>query len=161
MWKIIRQFPNYEVSNDGKVRNTKTKKLLKPYVNKGGYFAVGLSKDGKIFQRLINRLVAEAFIPNLENKPQVNHKNGDKINNHVDNLEWVTAYENKKHAIENGLCSNSMRKVAQYTLDGKFVAEYRSLSEAAFSVGGHQSGITNVCQGKRKTCSGYLWKYVV
>ena len=105
VWKKVKGY-NYEVSDDGQVRNYKTKKLLKQGVNKSYpyarvSFSLGCSGTPKIM--FIHRLVAEAFINNPENKPQVNHIDGNKLNNNVDNLEWVTNKENQIHAWETGL----------------------------------------------------------
>ena len=105
IWKKVEGY-NYEVSDDGQVRNYKTKKLLKQGVNKSYpyarvSFSLGCSGTPKIM--FIHRLVAEAFINNPENKPQVNHIDGNKLNNSVSNLEWVTAKENTEHAWKTGL----------------------------------------------------------
>lgn len=91
----------YEVSNLGYVSNYR--KILKPYVINAGYKSVKLHSNGKKSGKLIHRMVAEMFIPNLENKPDVNHKDGNKLNNHVDNLEWCTKSENMTHAVKIGL----------------------------------------------------------
>lgn len=84
-------------------RNSGKEAILRPAVDKKGYKRVGLMREGKLNTHKIHRLVAMAFVPNPENKPQVNHKNGDKQDNHFENLEWVTGSENMKHAISLGL----------------------------------------------------------
>lgn len=98
-------FPNFEISNLGNMRNTNTKKLYKQYINKNGYYQVcvslGSRSKKKVFR--IHRAVAETFIPNPENKPVPNHEDGNKLNNNVCNLSWATRSENTKHAFNNGL----------------------------------------------------------
>jgi hypothetical protein len=90
-WIQIEDFPNYEVSNHGRVRN-RTGKVLKQHYH-SNYLGVGLSKGGKIHTKDTHRLVAISFLPNPDGKPQVNHKDGNKDNNHSSNFEWVTAAE--------------------------------------------------------------------
>ena len=110
IFKPIDLNPKYSVSNFGRVRNNKTNKILSPR-NLQGYQRVAFYVDGKPTDFRIHRLVAKAFIPNPENKPQVNHINGDKTDNRVENLEWVTNSENIKHAINNGLQDNTSQKM--------------------------------------------------
>lgn len=101
----IKGFTGYEITEDGNVisHKRKTPKILSPDLNKEGYLRVVLSQEGETFRFSIHRLVALHFIPNPENKPFVNHKDGDKQNNHKDNLEWCDCSENTKHAFDNML----------------------------------------------------------
>jgi len=115
---LLKDFPKYGVTRDGRVwsldwNHTGKVRELKGRLNRGGYLLVALYKDGKPYQRLIHRLVAQTFIPNPENKREVNHKNGDKANNSVENLEWATPSENMQHAHDNGLkpTSEKVKKV--------------------------------------------------
>ena len=103
-WKVIAQFPNYEISNYGRVRRVwkNHTKLKKTRLNECGYEIIHLSKDGTNKHRPIHRLVAVAFIDNPNNLPEVNHIDGNKENNRVDNLEWVTRSDNMKHAYSIG-----------------------------------------------------------
>ena len=105
---IIKGHPNYSIDINGVVTNITTGKILKPSIDKYGYKYVhlALGKRGKFKQCMIHRAVAEAFIPNLENKPQVNHKDGNKLNNNVNNLEWATRSENIRHMYNTGLVKN-------------------------------------------------------
>lgn len=100
-WKPIHNYKNYSVSSFGNVRNDKTNRILKQ--SKGKYLGVFLSNKGSAKRFNVHRLVALHFLDNDENKCCVNHKNGDKSNNHVENLEWVTNSENMKHAFNSGL----------------------------------------------------------
>lgn len=105
MWKQIKNFKDYEVSDEGEVRSLKygKKTILKGRLSKDGYIRYALRKDGKAYEYKAHRLVAEMFIPNPENKETINHKNGDKTCNNIDNLEWATRKEQMQHAYKLGL----------------------------------------------------------
>ena len=148
----------YQVSNCGRVKSLKRKnvlkeKILKPYVDKDGYLTVALNNPRKTF--LVHRLVAEAFIPNPDNLPCVNHKDENKQNNVVSNLEWCDRKYNQNYGTRTEKCS---KKVYQYTLDGELVREWISATEAGRN-GFSQSGINNCCLGKAKTHKGFRWSY--
>lgn len=168
IWKEIDGFPDYEISNLGRVCSFKWKypKILKPYKNRYGYLTITLCHDGKMVTKKVHRLVAEAFVPNPENKPEVNHIDEDKENNVAENLEWVTRRENVNHgtgikrSAEALLNRKDLSKpVVQYTSDGVFMDLYSSLAEAERITGINKSHICQVCRGKRKTAGGYLWLY--
>jgi hypothetical protein len=121
--------------------------------------------------KLIHRLVAEAYIQNPDNKPCVNHKDGNKTNNNVANLEWCTYSENMVHCYkELGIISYmkgktgkdnvNSKKVNQYTKEGIFVKTYDSIAQAGNEVGVYKSNISSCCKGKLNSTGGYLWKYV-
>lgn len=101
IWKTIRDFPSYEVSNKGRIRNKKTGRIRKPSNDR--YLSVDLYRDGDFKRKNIHRLVAEAFIPRIDGKDQINHIDGDKHNNDVSNLEWCTSTENNRHAVNTGI----------------------------------------------------------
>lgn len=163
----------YEVSSLGEIRsfpNIRHKKIkyLKLRKNIKGYLQIGLgsAKNRKTIK--IHRLVAEAFIPNPDGLPCVNHKDEDKTNNRAENLEWCTYLYNTRYgtgiersskAKTNGKCS---KPVLQYTLEGEFVREYPSTREAdrvfGFRVHDH---IIECCKGKRNTSHGYIWRYKI
>ena len=105
-WRPIKEFERYyEINRNGQIRNRKRNKLIKQHPDKDGYFRVILwhSEKGWRFNRIVHRLLCEAFIPNPDNKKCVNHKDGNKQNNNLSNLEWVTDLENKEHAMVNNL----------------------------------------------------------
>ena len=105
IWKNIPKFNGYKISNCGRVKNTNNK-ILKPFDNGNGYKQVHLMKNGKRYVKYVHRLVAECFIANPNNLPQVNHINFNKSNNQVDNLEWVTNQENNNHYIKSEFAKN-------------------------------------------------------
>lgn len=104
-WKEIKGYPGYYISDYGRIKSFKKgkAKILKPRKRKNGYLDVNLCNDGQKKKFLIHRLIAEAFLLNPENKPEINHKNGVKTDNHVKNLEWVSKSENELHAYRIGL----------------------------------------------------------
>lgn len=104
-WRDIAGYPSYQVSNLGRVKSFQQGKtmILQPELTNNGYLRVRLYKDGKAKRFSVHRLVATAFISNPDGKPQVNHRDGHPLNNHVSNLEWATAHENMRHAYETGL----------------------------------------------------------
>lgn len=94
---------HYSVSSEGRIRNDETNRIKKPHINTSGYCQTELYKDGTARRERVHRLVGQAFIPNPDNLPQINHKDGNKLNNNVENLEWVDNSQNMLHAYENGL----------------------------------------------------------
>ena len=156
IWKDIKGYEGlYQVSNLGNVK--RNNHIL--YKTLRNYLGVKLSKNNIKKFKSIHRLVAETFIPNLENKKQVNHIDGNKLNNCVDNLEWCTASENTKHAFKIGLEKpTKISPVIQYDLNGKKIKEYNSIKEAK-EKNKKCSKISDCCSGKRKTAGGYIWKY--
>lgn len=135
-----------------------SEKILKPYPDNQGYLHVDM--DGDAYS--VHRLVANAFIPNPTNSPQVNHKDGDVTNNRIENLEWVTARENTQHAIANGFRPYHVGKckpVAQYK-DGEFIQSYRSVKDAHLITKVNARAIANCATGKRNHAGGYVWVYL-
>lgn len=140
----------YEVSNYGRVR--RNGRILKPWKNRKGYLHVDLSKNGIRRKALIHRLVAQSFIPNPNNYPEINHKDENKTNNAVDNLEWCTREYNNNYS--------KAKPVLQFDKEGNFIREWPSGVKVEEELGIHQQSISWCCLGKRyKSAGGYLWKY--
>lgn len=123
MWKQIRNY-NYEINQEGLIRNIKTGKFRKGFKRKDGYVGVQLYL-GKVVNFQLHRLIAEVFIPNPEGKQYINHKNSNRSDNSLDNLEWVTFEENVKHGYESGYASNKGSKNGFSVLKEKDVLEIR------------------------------------
>lgn len=166
-WKDIPSWMGlYQAHPDGFIRSVpRNGTRRKPYIlakstDKDGYEVCKLRNKSKVITGKVHRLIAEVFVPNPEGKPQVNHKDGDKTNNHYSNLDWVTPSENIIHAKSLGLqteCPNR-QPVEQLTLDNQIIATYPSLKEAERQTGVGWTGISAVIRGKRKTAGGYKWR---
>lgn len=180
VWKDVRGYKGYyQVSNLGRVKslnrtlsNGIRKKgiILKQHKRGLGYLFVVLSKGGEVKNRYAHRLVAEAFVPNSNKHEEVDHKDANKTNNAVSNLEWVSRKENVKRSWEKGLMENQRRaaikvgrsrskKVIKMNELGEPLEEYESQTEAARNVGIAQSSISMCCAGKVKSAGGFLWKF--
>lgn len=174
-WKDIKDYEGlYQVSNLDNVRSlervvthkttgsrTIREKILKLNNDNNGYFYVSLSKDGKKKNFKIHRLVAEAFIPNPENLPQVNHIDENKSNNKITNLEWSTSLSNLNHSrvIEKGNLARK-RRIIQKSFDGNIIETYSSITEAVKALGlNNHSLISMCCLGKRRSAYNYFWEY--
>lgn len=158
VWKDIRGYEGlYAVSNTGKIKNVRTNKVLKCMYCKDKYLMVHLFKNGISKSKTVHRIVALAFIQNPYSKPEVNHKDLNKENNRVDNLEWVTGEENRIHASKMGAYSNSKR-VTQIDDDGNIINIFSSIKEAARLSGVDKMGIKRVARGIRNTAGGYFWR---
>lgn len=156
-WTLFPECRTYEVSTDGKIRNAVTKHVLTGTIDRKGYVRYDLSCHGKRIVRSGHRIVALTYLQNTNKLPQVNHKNGIKTDNRIENLEWCTGKDNVIHTFKVlGRIPHNIRRV-QCVETGKI---YTSCTEAA---GGNQraSGlISRCCSGKRKTAHGLHWKYL-
>lgn len=193
VWKDI---PNYEglyqVSNLGNIKSNQKKiyksngkafmnvlrkeRILKKSIRQG-YYAVKLYKDNNKKTIPVHRIVAKTFLKNNENKPCVNHIDGNKLNNNVSNLEWCTYSENTLHAYKNGLqkitekqrenCREMSRlgneknkkKVNQYEKNGTFIKQWECISDVYRDLNIKTTSISACCKRKRKTAGGFIWKY--
>lgn len=172
----IKDFPDYYITDTGDVysRNFSKNpngriKRLKPLHSKDGYYRIAFMKGKKHYTKSIHRLVAEAFIPNPENKRTVNHKNGIKSDNRVENLEWNTYSENlyHKHRVlgykgtmlgkTGSRCPNS--KTVLQVKDGKIIAKFAGCHEAERQTNIMYQHIADCCRGIRKTAGGFQWRY--
>lgn len=204
-WKPIKEYEElYEVSSFGRIRsldkiikthnrfgnmNKKIKgKIIKEVINKKtGYSQIILSKEKNKKMFLIHRLVLENFIPNPENKPQVNHIDGNKQNNNLNNLEWCTRSGNIKHSFKTGLSHSNFKtqsgkkhhfygkhhnenakkkmklshykKVIQFDKNNNFIKEWNGIKEVEEVLKISNGNISECCKGNRKTAGGYIWRY--
>lgn len=190
IWKDIKNYEGlYQVSNFGRIKSLqrefynknqyginskrKTREIIKKQcLTQFGYNSIGLSKNGVEQKFQVHRIVAQAFIPNSENKPCVNHINCNKTDNRVENLEWCTYSENEKHAYKNnlhkkhmkgkfGILNPSSKKINQYDLEGNFIKTWNSLSEASKELNFSCANLSSCCLKKygHKTCGGYKWEF--
>lgn len=173
VWKDI---PNYEglyqVSSLGNARSLnynreKRVKELRPYKNNRGYLAITLFHNNKQKGKMIHRLVAEAFIENKQDNAFVNHKDGNKLNNNVENLEWCTPQYNIKEAFRIGLNKpqkgsehHLSRKVKQFDNQGNYIKTWNCIKDIEKELGFKTTNISACCMSKTKRAYGYKWEYV-
>ena len=166
----IKDFDNYCVDDCGNVysKNYRHKciiSIISPSKNRYGYLQVGVWKNGVRHTKLVHRLVAETFIKNPKNKPEVNHKNGIKTDNRVENLEWVTTSENEYHkfrVLNKGHYfgkENKKSKIVLQIKDKKVVGKFFGLNEAQRKTGFDGSFISKCCRGEKYKAYGFCWKY--
>lgn len=175
VWTTIDRVGNglYVISNIGRVRSFTSKSngaIIKQVISSNGYPLINIYTNGKRWPELIHRLVAEAFIPNPDNKPCVNHKNGIKSDNRIENLEWTTYSENSLHAFKIlgrkgsafgrfGKDHHSSVPVIQLSKDDTVIKEWDSMADAQREFNIDIKNISAVCRNKRRLAGGFKWKY--
>lgn len=200
IWKDIEGYEGlYQVSNFGNVKSLNYNRsgkenILKPQKNENKYLHISLCKNKKQKTFLLHRLVALAFLKNPQNFPCINHKDENKENNHVDNLEWCTheynlkygtrlekisekrkgfkfteesvqkmsnSHRGKKLSLEviNKIREKNSKAVLQYSLDGTFIKEWKSVIQVSKELNISNGHISECCNGKRKTCGDYVWRF--
>ena len=165
VWKDVKDYEgHYQVSNQGRVKSIKFRKeiIMKPERNKFGYLAIGLRKNGEHKLFTVHRLVAQTFIPNPDNLPEVNHIDENKENNSVQNLEWCDRkYNHNYGTINQRISEKTSKPVLQYEKSGEFVREWKSTWDVQRNLGYNQSAISACCLGKLKSAYGFVWKYII
>lgn len=178
IWKDVNEYEGYyKVSNFGKIKScsrivkhglgnadrTIKSRIIKPYNDNHGYRMVSLSKEGKVKKHKVHRLVAEAFIPNPENKPTVNHLNEIRNDNRVSNLEWATYKENNDHGGHNERVSKTLSKpIEQLDKNGNKISSFESVREASLATGIHIMNIKSCLAHKNRVfAGGYKWRYKI
>jgi hypothetical protein len=167
IWRDIEGFEDlYQISNEGRVKSlgnnkSRKEKMLKGVKNSNGYLGVGLYKNGKLVRKYVHRLVAEAFIPNPNHYKEVNHKDENKQNNHVDNLEWCSSKYNANYGTRNQKSSEKRSKRVDQidAVTGEVVRQWESTNECGRN-GYNQGHVAACARGELKTFKGYVWKYL-
>ena len=172
IWKDIKGYEGiYQISNFGQIKSlnynhTGKEKIRQLDVSNKGYYTILLSKNGNKKKFSVHRLVAETFIPNIKELPMVNHIDGIKTNNNIDNLEWCDGSKNEKHAYDNGLKTkkfgenNPMAKsVDVFDLDGNFIMTFPTVKEAAKQMKVGENTVINGCKEKTKNPKTYIFRY--
>lgn len=168
IWKDIKGYEGiYMASSYGNVMSLPRGKgsrtvphILAPRYDGNGYVKVGLSKNNHTIDKKVHRLVAEAFLgESPRERPTVNHKDGNHANNKIENLEWASQLENNLHSIH--VLKNRYVPIAKYSLDGRLLQEYESVTAAANDVGAWKTNIVKACNAfPKKSCAGFRWKYI-
>ena len=159
IWHDIEGYEGlYQISNKGLVKSLKwgKERILRPGIDGYGYMFVCLCNDNVMKYFKLHRLVAQAFIPNIDNLSEINHKDENKLNNCVENLEWITCIDNCNYGSRNKRLS---RKILQYSKSGEFIREWQGALEVERVLKIAQPNITQCCKGKRKSSGGFVWKY--
>lgn len=158
--EIWKEFENYYVSSLGRIRHKGKNNLLKPSIT-CGYYKIRLSNNGLVKDYMIHQLVYQIFKGNYDkSKYIVDHIDGNKLNNNINNLRLLTNSENANAALYETKTNTSAKKVAQYTKNGEFIKEFASARLAAKELNLDSSTISKVCRGQNKTHGGFIFKYI-
>ena len=159
-WKEIKSFSDYEASSEGVIRNKETKQTIKPFKQTNGYYKIKLYREHKPYTKMLHRVIAATYLG--ESKLDVNHKDGNKTNNNIKNLEYVTKSDNMKHAYKNGLVSlhlplqTTKKKVYCVTLN----KTYESLTDASKQTNISKVEIRRVCNKVNKQTHGLIFTWL-
>lgn len=159
IWRDIEGYEGiYQVSNKGRVKSLYkgSERILKLHDNGIGYLRAHLTKENTSKHIRVHRLVAQAFIPNPYNLPEINHRDENKKNNCVENLEWCDRRYNVNYGTRN---ERTSRKILQYSKSGEFIREWQSAAEVKRVLGIDRSHISACCKGKLKSSGGFIWRY--
>lgn len=163
IWRDIDGYKGlYQISNKGRVKSLKwgKERILRPWINSSGYYCIILCNNGVIKRFQLHRLVAQAFIPNLNNLSEVNHKDENKLNNCVENLEWIRHMDNCNYGSRNERIGASQSKpILQYSKSGDFIREWKSASEVERVLRINNGTINSCCRGRYKSAGGFVWQY--
>lgn len=157
-WKIIPDYPDYAVCSSGQIVNLKTNKLRK-FSNHKGYSQCMVRRDGKSYNRFVHRLVANAFLPKPLNGQIIDHINGIRNDNRVENLRWCTINENLHFLLAVKNREYLRKHCSQYNIDGTYITSFKSIFEASKILNLNSGSINNCCIGRKLTCGGFQWKY--
>lgn len=171
-WKDVVGYEGiYKVSSNGEIFSVISGKNLRPVKSSTGYLHVQLYLNHKPKTINVHKIVADAFLPPKDGCPEINHKDGNKANNDLTNLERVSKKENARHAINTGLRKSSpmagrtgasnprSKEILQYSLSGEYLRSFYGISEASRIIGCHSSAITACLTGRKKSGANYIWKY--
>lgn len=166
-WKPIKYFDGYFINELGEVKSSRSFKgtkeiILKSHKNQQGYIVYNLMKNGKSYLKPLHRLLIETFKENKDNLPCINHIDGNKLNNSLDNLEWCSYGHNEKEAYRLGLKKPRIKEkeIVQLTKDYKIVSFWKSANEIKRILGYSVGNICEVCNCNRKSAYGFIWRYV-
>ena len=160
VWKKVDGYGDkYWISSYGRMK-VKGYGIKSVRVNSKGYAYFRMKWENRVYRKPIHRFVAEYFIEKPIGKDYVNHIDGNKLNNRVENLEWCTMEENQAHAYKNNLCAKMPMAVRQYSLSNEFVKDWFSVRQAVLAGFGHSTGILKCCRGKINECGGFIWRFL-